>query len=120
MPGRSVRFTMRNGTPSRSATISRALARLEVARTRRRSEDEGDLAPRVDGAALEGDETADPVLGQREHGVQAVAAERRLLRRPLNFDKRARSRHDHVHVDLGARVLDIVQVEGGRTPNHPY
>src|SRR6266478_7376124 len=103
--------------PSRSAAISRALARLAVARTRGRSEDEGDLAPRVDGPPLKRDQAPDSLLRQREHGIEAVPTERRLFRRALYLDESARSGHDHVHVDFGARVLDIVQVEGRRSPD---
>src|SRR5215475_7644646 len=105
---------MRNGRPSRRTAISRALARLAVASTSGSDvslEDEAGLAARIDGAPLERYEARDALFRQRQHAAQAVAAERRLLRRPLHLDEGAGSGHDHVHVDLSARVFEIVEVK---------
>src|SRR4051812_16267782 len=53
----------------------------------------------------------DPAGGQLEQLVQALARERLLLGRRLHLDEPAVARHDHVHVDLRARILRVVEVE---------
>src|SRR5438309_5376559 len=70
-------------------------------------------ATRVERPSLKRDEPADAGGGQRQQLVEARAAEGRLLRGALDLDELAGARHDDVHVDGGAGVLDIVQVEHG-------
>src|SRR6266849_8618171 len=104
-----------NGTAPSSATSSRPLAGLSVARTRSPLEGEDAFGTRFEGAALEPDEAADAGLGDHQQRVEPGAAEGHLLGGALDLDELAGAGHDHVHVDLGARVLDVVQVEHGLT-----
>ena len=52
-----------------------------------------------------------PVLGEREQLVEVGARERRALGGRLDLDEAAVAGHDDVGVDLGARVLRVVEVE---------
>ena len=54
-----------------------------------------------------------PALGDRQERVEPGTAEGHLLRGALHLDELAGAGHDDVHVHLGARVLDVVQVEHG-------
>src|SRR5262249_52534668 len=103
--------------PASSARSSRPLARLAVARTSARSEDEDLLATRLEGATLERNEPSDTGSRERKHLVQPLLGKRCLLRGALNLDERAGARHHNVHVHLGRRVLPIVEVEE-RLPTH--
>src|SRR5262245_21341907 len=100
-----------NGTAPRSARSSRPLAGLSVARTRTGLELEDALGTRFEGTALERDEATDAALSDRQERIESGAAEGHLLGRPLHFDELTVAGHDDVHVHLGARVLDVVQVE---------
>src|SRR5262245_11197651 len=115
--GKSDRSWTWYGMPARSARSSRPLARLAVARTSARSENEDLLATRPEGATLESDEPSDAGGRKRQHLVQALLGKRGLLRGALDLDERARARHHDVHVHLGRRVLPIVEVEE-RLPAH--
>src|SRR6266542_700900 len=119
-PGKSARLRMRNGRPARRSAISLALARLAVARTSAGSEVEGRLAARLEGAPLKPDQPPDAGFRQREHLGEPIAAEGRLLRRSLHLDEGAGAGHDHVHVDLGRRVLDVVEVEHRRAADDAH
>ena len=44
-----------------------------------------------------------------------ASVERCSLGRALDLDKEATARHHNVHVSLGADVLDVGQIEDGRT-----
>src|SRR5262249_53318912 len=103
--------------PASSARSSRPLARLAVARTSTRSEDEDLLATRLEGATLERAEPTDAGGRKRQHLVQPFPGKRCLLRRALDLDERTRARHHDVHVHLSRRVLTVVQVEE-RLPAH--
>src|SRR5262245_27519267 len=48
---------------------------------------------------------------ERDHGVEAVAAERRLLAAGLDLDDRPGAGHDEVQVHVGVAVLDVTQVQ---------
>src|SRR5436853_6187680 len=96
---------------ARCAASSRAFARFSVARTRRGLEGEDALGTRVEGAALEADETADAALGDGEERVEPRAAEGHLLGRALHLHELAAAGHDDVHVHLGTRVLGVAEVE---------
>src|SRR5262245_14575955 len=100
-----------NGTAPRSARSSRPLAGLSVARTRAGLELEDALGTRFEGAALERDKAADAALGDRQQRIEPGTAEGHLLGRPLHLDELAGAGHDDVHVHLGARVFDVVQVQ---------
>src|SRR3954468_17271725 len=56
-------------------------------------------------------ELGDAGLGECEQVVERRARERRALRGRLNLDEAAVAGHDDVGVDLGGRVLGVVQVE---------
>src|SRR2546422_7801959 len=90
---------------------SRALARFSVARTSRGLEGEDALGTRVEGAALQANETADAALRDGEDRVQPRAAEGHLLGRALHLHELAAAGHDDVHVHLGTRVLGVAEVE---------
>src|SRR5438552_11028182 len=95
----------------RCAASSRAFARFSVERTSRGLEGEDALGTRVEGAALEADETADAALGDGEERVEPRAAEGHLLGRALHLHELAAAGHDDVHVHLGTRVLGVAEVE---------
>src|SRR3954451_8990188 len=63
------------------------------------------------GFVLCGDELFDAAGRELEQLVEARARERRPLRGRLHLDERGVAGHDDVHVDLGRRVLGIVEVE---------
>src|SRR5437879_10956396 len=96
---------------ARCAASSRAFARFSVARTRRGLEGEDALGTRVEGAALQANETADAALRDGEERVQPRAAEGHLLGRALHLHELAAAGHDDVHVHLGTRVLGVAEVE---------
>ena len=52
--------------------------------------------------------------GEREQRIELVAAERVALGRALDLDEGGAVLHHHVHVGLGLRVLDVVEVEHRR------
>ena len=56
---------------------------------------------------------ADPARGEHEEVVEVRARERRALGRGLHLDEPAFAGHDDVRVDLGGRVLRVVEVEQG-------
>src|SRR2546423_5235322 len=53
----------------------------------------------------------DPLRRQLEQLVELVATERHALGRGLHLDEAVVAGHDDVQVDVGARVLDVVEVE---------
>src|SRR5262249_42294414 len=110
-PGNSESSLIWNGTEPSSARSSRPLWGLSVARTRTGLELEGALGTRVEGATLEADEAADAGLRDGQERVQPGAAERHLFSGPLHLHELAGAGHDDVHVDLGGRVLGVVQVQ---------
>src|SRR5688572_32564635 len=99
--------------PLSRLTSSRPFDRLSVARTSGALEREGALATRGESATLQRDEALDAGGRKREHLVQPFALEGRLLCGPLHLDERPRAGHDDVHVHLGARVFNVVEVERG-------
>src|SRR5439155_1611297 len=69
------------------------------------------LGTRVEGAALQANETADAALRDGEERVEPRAAEGHLLGRALHLHELAAARHDDVHIHLGTRVLGVAEVE---------
>src|SRR5215216_3166823 len=63
------------------------------------------------GRPLRRRDLVDTLRAEREHLVQVVAREGGALGRRLHLDQPAAPGHHDVEVDLGARVLDIVEIE---------
>src|SRR5215210_7828097 len=61
----------------------------------------------------------DPGIGEIEHCVEVVAAERRALRGRLYLHQQPCAGPDDVHVDLCGRVLLVVEVEQALAADHP-
>ena len=64
-----------------------------------------------DDGALLVDELTDPVIGEIEKGVEGIAPERQRFRRPLHLDEAAVAGLHDVHVDFGAAVVVVRQIE---------
>ncbi len=62
---------------------------------------------------------ADPRLREREQLVEVGAGERRALARRLQLHEAAVAGHHDVRVDLGPRVLAVVEVEQRHAVDHP-
>ena len=60
-----------------------------------------------------------PCDGELEQVVEVRALERRALAGRLDLDQAALAGHHDVRVDLGARVLAVVEVEQRRAVDHP-
>ena len=76
-----------------------------------RGEDEPHGAGHRVAAAWTSRSAVDAVLGEREQLVEVGAGQRRALGGRLDLDQPALAGHHHVGVDLGARVLGVVEVE---------
>src|SRR5690606_30010036 len=96
----------------RMRAISRALAAFRVPRRRRM----GSAAEEV---SLEFVEFADPPECEVEELVELLPVEALPLGGPLDLDERAGLECDDVHVDLGADVLGVVEVEPGLPVDDP-
>ena len=109
----------RRATPTcaSSARISASLPALPVATIQRSAppgsdtKGGGSAAHGGEREGLEARQLADPVPGKRGHGEELLGREGPLLRRPLHLDEAPTARGDDVHVDLGARVLLVGEVE---------
>src|SRR5207237_10164329 len=64
--------------------------------------------------ALRGDDLADARLGKTEQRVELAPREGHSFGGALHLDEPAVAGHHHVHVDLGAYVLGILEVEHRR------
>src|SRR5215831_18129906 len=89
--------------PSSAATTIRSSASSQ--------ESEGISASGIEGSLLRLANLADASRRQVEQLVQLVAVERRALGRGLHLDEALAAGHDDVQVDLGPRVLHVVEVE---------
>src|SRR5688572_14483861 len=74
----------------------------------------------LDGVALRRADLLDPARGEVEQVVELRPVERSTLGGRLNLDQPAVARHDDVHVDLGGRVLLVVQVEPRLAFHHAH
>src|SRR5579871_3572126 len=91
-----------------------------AARSRRRSACQPSrvgtlLARSSNGLLLEPLQLVDAFGGQIQQLVEPGAVERNALGSRLHLDEAAVARHHHVHVDVGGRVLRVVEVEQGNT-----
>ena len=66
---------------------------------------------------LRGAQAFDAGLREREQLVEVGARQRGPFRGRLDFDQSALAGHDHVGVDLGTRVLRVVEVAEGLAEN---
>src|SRR5262249_6122441 len=65
----------------------------------------------LEGGALHLGDLVDSLGGEIEEEVEQLARERRTLGRGLYLDDATGARHDDVHVQVGRRVLRVVEVE---------
>src|SRR5689334_16254120 len=65
----------------------------------------------IEGGLLRLADLVDALRGQVEQRVERIAVERRPLCGRLHLDQPLAAGHDDVEVDLGARVLHVVEVE---------
>src|SRR3954465_15304899 len=78
------------------------------------------IARSVNRLLLHRGELLDPTGGEVEQRVEPFTIERDALGRRLHLDELAVARHHDVEVDVGARVLDVVQVEQRLTADHSH
>src|SRR4051794_25008095 len=69
------------------------------------------LARSIDGLLLARRQLLDAACCEVEEVVEPFAVERNTFRGRLHLDESPVARHDDVEVDVGARVLDVVEVE---------
>src|SRR5262249_35122324 len=103
------------GTPARMPRISLTLSRLVVASRSRRTSASED---RADDRALQFDELTDAAFCQTEELVEDLALEGRGFGGALYFDEPPVARLDDVHVDVGARVFFVRQIEHRDAADH--
>src|SRR6266480_4459332 len=101
---------------SRTSRSTPTAAPRPAATTRRRNASQPPsagtlLARSIDRFLLRRRQLVDAVGGEIEQIVEAVAVERRALRRRLHLHEPTVARHHDVQVDIRARVLDVVEVE---------
>src|SRR2546430_14373243 len=87
-----------------------------AARARRSSASSHESDGTLDASSIEGlllglADLLDPGRSQVEKLLELGPVERRAFGRRLHLDEPARTGHDHVQVDLGARVFLVVEVE---------
>ena len=96
----------------------RAAARAALAASRGFAETSATFTPSRDRRRRCGlDDPRDPGRGKVEQLVEAGPRERGRLGRRLHLDQAPVARHDDVHVDLGGRVLRVVEVEQRTRPS---
>src|SRR5207249_7728329 len=69
------------------------------------------LARSIDGLLLARHQLLDAACCEIEQGVEPFAVERNALRGRLHLDEPPVAGHDDVEIDVGARVLDVVEIE---------
>src|SRR5439155_15165801 len=110
---RWVRKPASRSRSSRSIPTAPPSAAASASRNRASSqESDGRLAASsIERLPLRLADLGDPRSGQVEQRVEPFAVERRPLGRRLHLDQPPLARHDDVEIDLGARVLLVVEVE---------
>jgi hypothetical protein len=73
----------------------------------------GHLGRGVDGVELGVEELLGTVAGEIEHAVQLLGGEGGFLAGALEFDEGALAGEDDVHIDFGADILLVAEVEDG-------
>src|SRR6185295_14651827 len=74
---------------------------------------------RPDDRALDGDQLAYALLGEAEQGVEAGAIEGCCLGYSLDLDEPAAAGLDDVHIDFGAGILFVREIEHWRAGDDP-
>src|SRR5438270_1186286 len=102
--------------PASRSRISRSVPiappRIPASTTRKRtSPQERSGTDRLHRLTLRQDDLVDTRGGQVEQLVELAAAERSALSRRLDLDQPPVAGHDDVDVDLGGRVLLVVEIE---------
>ena len=69
-------------------------------------------------ALLRDIELAEPLDGEIEQRIQLATVERAVLAGALHFDESALAAHHNIHIDRGANVLFIVEIESRRRTDH--
>src|SRR5436190_15419631 len=100
----------RRSKPGSSSRISRSLCLLAVAKIN------GGLPP--GDAFLDLAQPRYPHLGEPQQLVERCARERRALGGRLNLDEPTLTGHHHVGIDLGTRVLAVIEVAEGSAGDH--
>src|SRR5947207_980226 len=110
---RCVRSPASRSRSSRSRPSTAPSAAASATRPRISAQErEGILdASSTSGFLLRRRDPSDPDRRQLKKLVQALARERFLLGGRLHLDEPAVTGHDDVHVDLGARILRVVEIE---------
>src|SRR5690606_16373059 len=93
-------------SPCSSAATSRVLPSLLLARTTR-------MGLLLQGLPLQLDQLGDAFAGQCRHLVELLQPEGMAFGGALQLDERAGIAHHHVHVGLGLRIFQIVEIENG-------
>src|SRR5262245_58494309 len=88
-----------------------AVSALRSPLSARRSPLDQALDQVTDDRSLLFDELLDALIGEVEQRLELVAAERHAFRRALDLDELTRSGLDDVHVDLGAAVVVVGEIE---------
>src|SRR4051794_9943611 len=97
---------------SRSRPITPPIAAAAAMRASESSQVISGLAARsVDSTLLLSPDELDSARGQAEQLVELVASEGHLLCGRLHLDEPSVARHHDVQVDVGLRVLGVVEVE---------
>ena len=67
---------------------------------------------------LQSAQLSDPLLRQRQQGIQLLGAKRHALSRALNLDEAAFARHHHVHIGVAVRILVVIQIKHRYAADH--
>src|SRR3954471_238902 len=111
---RCVRMPASRSRISRSKPIAAPRPHANASRTRAfQPESDGTVLRTrcIDGLLLRAAELVDPGRGEVEQLVEPGTGERHALGRRLHLHEPPVARHHHVHVDIGVRVLRVVEVE---------
>ena len=60
---------------------------------------------------MQGDQLADPLLGQCQHGGEIIVAERPVFGGRLHLHDIALGRQDIIGIRVGLRILRVIQIE---------
>src|SRR5215218_4531845 len=112
-PSETSRCVRRPASRSRSSRSTPIAAPRPAARPSRSASSASERSGMhgLGGRPLRRRDLVDALRAERKHLVQVLSRERLALRRRLNLDQPSAAGHDDVEVDLGAGVLDAVEIE---------